>query len=230
MSQQRYTGYRAIRTVSSTGGDNPTLQALGFNEDGYTWNDQRVPVNLLAGVGINSPDYAFFMNNGGPAAGQSARFDSSSEGVIPYAAPIDLPDSFSVGLWVRPDIAGGGLSRWLMDRPGHFSIRSTFNQKYVRLDVDGVGNIQTADNTLVDGVWTYITCVCEVSGGDTELTSLPTLDTSATNTGESPHLLGRVYRDGTNDTFAEPAFLMEFDCHARFVKMGSPLEGDDPNE
>lgn len=46
-------------------------------------------------------------------------------------------------------------------------------------------------------------------------------------TGESAMLVGRVFRDGTDDTFAYPAYALEIDFHAPFNRLGSPSEYGD---
>lgn len=160
----RYPGYRQIRALSSNQGNNALLSNLGFNSQGFTWNDLRVPVNALEGLGVSSPNYGFFQNDGGPAIGQSARFDSTSTGEIPYSAAIDLPTDFSISLWVRPDVNASGLSRYIMERAGHFEIESSNSQNFLRFVVDGAGPIQSADNVFTEGAWHHVVVVYSEPG------------------------------------------------------------------
>lgn len=232
-----------IKLLSNLNGYNAAK--LGFNNNNIVWNDLRVPLTSVQAVGVNAPTFAFFRNDGGPASGKAATFGFDQEtSSIPYDAKQDLPNSFAVSVWVKPELGGGlgSLARFIMERADHFSI-FTDDDLFVDFSVDGVTSIRSSDDVLTADSWNHIVCSCNVDGGNTNLeiwvnnilvadgssSSTPTTSDNAIVVGTRSS--SNRYLDGDLDELAIfSANLTTTDISDLYAAgAGKVLEGDESN-
>jgi hypothetical protein len=177
-----------------------TWDIKSYQSDRVVWDDVRVAASSIRIQGVsNIPDW------GGVGDGNlyALAFDPTTMEQVFFT--VQLPHTYKLGTNIHPHI------HWMPETTDTGTVRWGLEYEWVN-----IGDSMTGGSTITiddDGDGTLLKHqIAEFA------------ELSGVGKGMSSMLICRVYRDATNDDFADDAYLLEIDFHFEIDSLGSRQE------